>query len=292
METKASYQDMMELAKTLARSNLMPKELKGKPDDVFVVILQGSEMGLLPMQAVKMLSIISGKLSMSADGLAALVLRSPECAEFRMLKYADDECTYSCRRRDQTEPTIMSFTMADAKKAGLSGSNMYTKFPKAMLRARCISAAAKAVFPDLTAGFYDSDTGELTEGRGGKLEQLALADEVSGPTTETPAKLDPETVAALESAQREEKSGIHRALELVVSNGKKSEETGPKAPFSDDAPLNQMEQLRHDIESCESLEQLMELVPRIKEQSETVKKALGPSYAAKRAALATVDSHE
>jgi hypothetical protein len=50
----------------------------------------------------------------------------------------------------------MSFTTADAQRAGLNGDN-WRKYPAAMLRARCLSAICRAVFPDLCLGLYDPD---------------------------------------------------------------------------------------------------------------------------------------
>jgi hypothetical protein len=152
------------LAGTLAQSSLMPDPLKGKPRDVLVTLMTGAELGLKPMQSIRGISIIKGKAQLSADLMAALCLRHTDiCKELGPVESTDEKCVMEAQRVGQTKRT-MSFTMADAKKAGLADSHMYHKFPKAMLRARCTSAICKAVFPDLTQGLYDSDSGELTNG--------------------------------------------------------------------------------------------------------------------------------
>lgn len=51
----------------------------------------------------------------------------------------------------------MSYTIAQAKQAGLLGSQAWQKYPDAMLRARCLSAICRAVYPDLILGMYDPD---------------------------------------------------------------------------------------------------------------------------------------
>jgi len=48
-----------------------------------------------------------------------------------------------------------TFTMDDARKAGLLSSGMYTKFPKAMLRSRAITAALKSIGWEGGSGVYD-----------------------------------------------------------------------------------------------------------------------------------------
>jgi len=283
------YYALLELAKSLAKSNLMPADLKNKPEDVFALILQGDEMGLKPMQAIKMLTIIKGKVSTSADGMAALVLRSPECGEFRMLKLTDTECVYRCRRANQTEPTDVSFSWDDAKRAGLTGSGMYSKFPQAMLRARCVSKACKAVFPDLTAGFYDADTGELSDGKGGTLLQERLTQSAS-----------PEPNS--EATPPSDKEGMHRALELVVKNGKPVEkaevynfdkpEGQPRIPFSGDAKLSPFDQLSLDMSKCQTLDELTSLIPRIREVSRDMQAKLKPMYDSKKHELVHMPTDE
>lgn len=64
------------LAAALAKSEVIPKALRGKPDDCFVVIMTGLELGLSPLQAVNNISIISGNLSLKANLQLAIVRQS------------------------------------------------------------------------------------------------------------------------------------------------------------------------------------------------------------------------
>ncbi len=64
------------LAQALAKSQVIPKSLRNKADDVFVVILTGLELGLSPMQAVNNISVISGNLSLKANLQLAIVRQS------------------------------------------------------------------------------------------------------------------------------------------------------------------------------------------------------------------------
>ena len=56
--------------------------------------------------------------------------------------------------RDGFKPFRCSWSIADAKRAGLAGRQNWRKFPRAMLRARVISEALRAYAPDLLGGAY------------------------------------------------------------------------------------------------------------------------------------------
>ncbi len=145
------------LAQTLAKSNLIPDSLRGKPADVFVTLVTGHELGLSPMQALRGMHVINGKAVMSADLMVALVLKHRDvCEFFRLEKSSDQEATYVTKRAG-SEPVRLTWTMAQAAGAGLSGKGTWKAHPAAMLRARCASALARAVYPDLVLGVYDPD---------------------------------------------------------------------------------------------------------------------------------------
>jgi hypothetical protein len=75
--------------------------------------------------------------------------------------------TYQTKRRGEPEPTTMSFSWEDAQRAGVTGKDNWRKYPAAMLRARCITALARAVYPDLAMGIYDPDElGDVTPAPG------------------------------------------------------------------------------------------------------------------------------
>lgn len=140
----------------LAKSPLMPEALRGKPGDVLVILIAGHELGLSPMQAIRGINVIKGKVAMSADLSVALVKKHPECVFFRLVESSDAVATYETQRKGEPQPTKMSFTIQQAQQAGLSGQN-WKAYPAAMLRARCSQALARAVYPDLMLGVYDPE---------------------------------------------------------------------------------------------------------------------------------------
>ena len=140
-----------------ASSALAPDALRNRPQDALIVLMAGRELGFAPMQSLRMLSVIKGKVTLSADATVALVRRSGECVEWRCVETTRERATYTTRRKGDTEPTVLTWTIEQATRAGLVGGQGWRSYPEAMLRARCASALARIVYPDLVAGIYDPD---------------------------------------------------------------------------------------------------------------------------------------
>lgn len=148
------------LSERLATSSLIPSSLQGRPGDVMVIVLTGQELGLSPMQSIRSINVIDGKPVLDAALIVALVKRSSACEEFRLVESTNERATYETRRRGESKATPMTYTIADAKAAGLTNKQNWIKHPAAMLRARCSSALGRAVYPDVVLNIYDQDEGE------------------------------------------------------------------------------------------------------------------------------------
>lgn len=146
----------MAFAKQLAASGLIPRALQGKPADVLVVLLTGRELGLEPMQSLRLLNVIDGKPVMASDLIVGLCVAKPVCEYFRLLESTDTQATYETKRAG-SEPVRLTFTIEQAKAANLTGKDNWRKWPAAMLRARCGAHLARAVYQDVVAGIYDPD---------------------------------------------------------------------------------------------------------------------------------------
>lgn len=148
----------MQLAQTLAKSGLIPKALFNKPGDVLVILLTGRELGLGPMQSLRGINVIDGKAVLSADLMVGLcVARRDVCEWFRFVESDAKHAKCATKRAGAPEPQELTWTLEQARAAGLTGKQNWAKYPEAMLRARCASALVRAVYPDLMAGSYDPD---------------------------------------------------------------------------------------------------------------------------------------
>jgi hypothetical protein len=168
------FDQAMRLASTLQHSALMPDAVRGKPADILVLIMYGSELGLTAFQSFQAITIIKGRASMSSELRGAKTrqaghrvgtvckrivgqyegepIRCGEYAEHSIhgvptdkdpgLHPFDDDRTHEhCRikvvRRDTGQITYAEFGTEDAIRAGL----LY--YGKGDLDGKLISRSAK-----------------------------------------------------------------------------------------------------------------------------------------------------
>ena len=143
--------EAMEFAKIIAQSDMVPKDYVNKPGNVLVAVQTGAELGLKPMQSLQGISVINGRPSIWGDAMRALVISHPEFEDLHEEKQ-DTYCTVTLKRRGRS-PVVTTFTMDDAKKAGLAGkSGPWQTAPKRMLQMRAFAFAARDLFADALKG--------------------------------------------------------------------------------------------------------------------------------------------
>ncbi len=136
-------------ATMLQRSGLVPSALK-TPEAVLFVILTGRDLGLSPVQSLRSIHLIQGKIEVSADMQLGLFKRAGGRAIWKELTDTRAVLHLTHPNGDQHAE---SFSIEDARRAKLGGDN-WTKYPKAMLRSRAITAGLKSLGFDATAGLY------------------------------------------------------------------------------------------------------------------------------------------
>lgn len=152
----ANLDEAYRLAKILVAGRLLPKSVQ-TPEAAFTVIATGRELGLTAMQSLRSIHVFDGKPILSADLLLALAKKYPACKYFRLVETTAERAVYETLREGEPEATRMAFTIEEAQHAGLLGKDNWKKYPTAMLRARCIAALARAVYPDAFMGVYEED---------------------------------------------------------------------------------------------------------------------------------------
>lgn len=165
--TPQSIEEAIRFADMLSKSNMVPKEYIGNPGNIIVAMQWGLEVGLQPMQAMQNIAVINGRPSMWGDSVLALVKGSPLC-EYVIEEVSDAGATCTVKRAGEPEQS-RSFTVADAKTAGLHGKQgPWTQYPKRMLQMRARSWALRDVFPDVLRGMAvleevrDMETKDIT----------------------------------------------------------------------------------------------------------------------------------
>jgi len=143
--------EAMEFAKIIASSDMVPKDYINKPGNVLVAVQTGAELGLKPMQSLQGISVINGRPGVWGDAMWALIISHPEFEDVQEEKQ-DTHCTVTLKRRGRS-PVVTTFTMEDAKKAGLAGKQgPWQTAPKRMLQMRARAFAARDLFADALKG--------------------------------------------------------------------------------------------------------------------------------------------
>jgi hypothetical protein len=147
------YELAKRVAHTLAQSNLVPDAYRGRPNDVFVAINMGSELGMEPFQAIQSIAVIEGKPCLYGDGLIGVVRASPKCMWIKET-LSDDGKTATCetQRRDDPQTISATYSMADAVQAGIDTKFNWKKHPKRMLQMRARAYCLRDAYPDLLKG--------------------------------------------------------------------------------------------------------------------------------------------
>ena len=177
-----TFEAKYRMAQTLCQSGLIPSGLN-TPEKVSVALQWGHELGLTPMVAVNNVAVINGKPTLSADIMSAVVKRSPEYGgiEWKELSETKAECVITrILSNGEKESITSSFTIEDAQKAGLTGKDVWRKYPKRMLKHRCLSYGLKDMFPDLLAGLYTPEEMESVDAPAEQPKERNVT-----PTTET-----------------------------------------------------------------------------------------------------------
>jgi hypothetical protein len=157
----ATFDDAFRFAKVVASTEFAPKDFRGKPEACMLAIQAGSEVGLSPMQSLQSIAVINGRPSIWGDAAMALVQASPVCEFVR--EYTEGEgdslvAVCEAKRRGYPAPTVVRFSVADAKKAGLWGkSGPWQQYPARMLALRARGFALRNAFADALRGLITAE---------------------------------------------------------------------------------------------------------------------------------------
>ena len=164
--TPTTFEGVVQFAKTIATSQMVPANFRGKPDDILVAVQWGNEVGLAPMAALQNIAVINGKPSIYGDGMMAIVSAHPAfggCEE--TIEKIDGDLTAICKvtRVILKKPVVKTFkfSQADAVRAGLWGKQgPWKQYPKRMLQMRARGFALRDAFPDALKGIISKEEAE------------------------------------------------------------------------------------------------------------------------------------
>jgi hypothetical protein len=219
----ASFDDAYRFATMVAKSDFAPKDFKGKPESCLLAIQHGSEIGLSPMQSLQNIACINGRPAIWGDAALAVAMASPVCES--VTETIDGEgdnmvATCTAKRRGYEKPTVVRFSVADAKKAGLWGkTGPWSQYSKRMLQLRARGFALRDAFPDVLKGLVTAE-----EAQDYPTTPAAAQPVVVRPKFDTPAeeRADPFEVAkaAIEAESDIGKlDAMRRKIDVRVKDG-------------------------------------------------------------------------
>lgn len=175
----------MQLAGQLSKSLMVPKAYQGKPQDLFIAMAMGYQIGLSVEQAIQAIAVINGKPCLWGDDMLALCIAHPDFVDIIEEPIIQDNAVigYTCtvKRKNMSEHSKL-FTLDMAKKAGLLGKvGPWTQYPERMLQLRARSWALRDKFPDALKGiksreeiedYIDADYSVASSDKGSRTQAL------------------------------------------------------------------------------------------------------------------------
>lgn len=155
-----------------------PDFTKGKVEAVVAVLIQGYQLQLPPLTALQHIIPVNGLLSIKGDLAKSMIFNSGKVKkgswkEERTGSIEEENLvvTITATREDNGETLVRSFSVAQAKRAGLwitsqqasaqdgwkYKTSAWYKYPDRMVAYRALGFIARDLFPDVLSGIYTTE---------------------------------------------------------------------------------------------------------------------------------------
>lgn len=147
------------LAKWFHAGGLYGSKFKSEAE-IFTILAKARELGLKMTIALDNYHVIDGKPSASADLVRALAEKDPSFEYLYPREMSPTKATWVGKRKGNPEPTVYTYTIEEAKAAGLVRSGNYgkpgnwEKRPQDMLVKTAGSKLARLLWPAAVMGLY------------------------------------------------------------------------------------------------------------------------------------------
>lgn len=149
-----SIRDIEQMGQIFAKSGMYGIK---SPEMAMTLMFQAQAEGIHPAKAMQEYHVINGKPSLSSQAMLSRFQLAGGVAKW--VKRTATEATLHVEHKQGGELDV-TWNLDRAKKAGLLGNPSWSKYPEAMLSARCISEAIRAVFPACLGGMYSIEEEE------------------------------------------------------------------------------------------------------------------------------------
>jgi len=167
--------DINQMGVAVAKSKLFGIK---SPEEFVALALVAQAEGRHPAIVARDYHIINGRPSLKADAILARFQEAGGAVKWISLSDTIAEAEFS---HPQGGSVKIDWTLERAKKAGVTGNPTWSKYPRAMLRARVISEGVRTVYPAVLCGVYTP-------------EEVQDMDYKPQAPVETPCEVIPETI--------------------------------------------------------------------------------------------------
>jgi len=151
---------LIKVGDELVKTGFMPRHIRTGAQAA-AIIQTGRELGMTAMRALRSLHMVEGKVVEDAASQLARFKSAGGRAAFKTL---DEKRAVLALRHPNGDEHTETFTVDDAKAAGLAGKDNWRKHGKAMLRSRVITAGLKSVGWEGSVGMYGEGELEADDG--------------------------------------------------------------------------------------------------------------------------------
>lgn len=155
MGAMVSFADVERMAEEMAAAKLFGQQTK---QQILSLMLIAQANGQHPAAAARDYDVIKGRPSKKAEAMLRDFLLAGGSVEWH--SYTDTKCeaTFS---HPQGGSVRVDWDKPRMQKAKISNDDMYSKYPRNMFRARCISEGVRTVYPVATGGMFTPEESRM-----------------------------------------------------------------------------------------------------------------------------------
>lgn len=139
--SEEGYSATLKIADALVKSGMLPRGIDN-PFKAFAIIQKGREIGVGPMRALTGIALIEGKPTVSPE--LKLEQFKGRGGHVKWIK-SDNTVAHLHLKAPNGDEHEEIVTLDDMKVAGVAGKDNWRKYPKSMLRARCVGFGLRAL---------------------------------------------------------------------------------------------------------------------------------------------------
>lgn len=174
-------QTMAQLATTFANAGLVPRDLQGRPADCLLVIMSARDLGISITDGFRLLYPIDGRVTVAPKLKLAIIRQRGLAKIWPDPDNGPTSATWHAEREGIRYR--QTFTIEDARNAGLAAKDNWKKYPAQMLQWRALGYLIDVVCPEVGTGLYSADElGAITDDDGNVIDVSEVEPVVPGDT--------------------------------------------------------------------------------------------------------------